>query len=388
MPKLVLDTQTLTLNVAIFVSMLGFSIITPILPLYAREVGASSLMVGFLIGAFSLARALVVSHVGILSDRLGRKRFLLAGLLGFSIVSFGMIWASTPETLLLARIGQGIFSAMVLPIAMAIIADLAPSGFEGRSFAGFNISFLLGLGLGPMVGGFIFEAWGMNSNFYCMSLICLLSFFMVLILIKPSKSAVTDSTPTKLSSDLHLLKDRTLQGVFINRIANNMGTGIYIAFLPMLCADKGISPAGVGVLFAINTIIMMVVQKPAARLTDTKYRVQLAGFSSIAAGLCKIVLPLADSFTAFLIIVTIEGVMAGAAMPSTNALAVSAGRRLKVGMGAVMGFSSMAISIGFFIGPVGGGWLADLISVPTAFWLIGSLVTIGAASPLFMQSKK
>jgi MFS family permease len=381
-----LRIQMLALNGAIFVSMLGFGIITPILPIYARELGASASVLGFIFGAFSLSRAVVVPWVGILSDRHGRKRFLLAGLLGISLLSLLMVTARTPLDLGLNRLGQGVFSAMLMPVAMAMVADLAPTGFEGRAFASFNTSFLLGLGLGPFLGGLIYDILGVEANFVLMSAISLFSFTLVWLKVGSPLPAVQPQPRTSFWRDMLLIKDRSMQGLFINRIASNLGTGFFLTFLPVLGVSRGLSSLQVGILFGINTLIMTFIQKPACRLADSRYRLQAGVWGAVAGGLCKAALAWAEDFYFFLFIIIIEGIAAGIIMPAINALGISAGHRLEAGMGAVMGFFTMALSVGYLLGPIGGGWLVDLTGLDTGFCIAGCLVALGSIAPLLLRT--
>ncbi len=381
-----LKIQMLALNGAIFVSMLGFGIISPILPIYAQGMGASSLMLGVMFGAFSFSRALVVPWVGILSDRLGRKQFLLASLLGFGVLALALIWAASPLDLTINRLIQGVFSAMLMPVAMAMVADLAPKGFEGRAFAGFNTAFLLGLGTGPFVGGFIYDVFGVNANFIFLSAVCLVSFVMVLLLVGNTVPLTPQDEPGGFWRDLRLLQDRTMQGLFINRVATNLGTAIYLSFLPVLGASKGLSSFEIGILFGVNTLVMTVIQKPSAWLADTRFRLCLGVAGSVMIGVCRILLVWADGFTTFLLVIILDGLAAGLIMPAINALGIEAGRERQAGMGAVMGFFTLALSIGFLVGPVLGGFLADHTSLQTSFYIIGICVALGSMAPLFMHS--
>lgn len=380
-----LKMQMLALNGAIFVSMLGFGIISPILPIYAADMGATSLMLGVIFGAFSLSRALVVPWVGILSDNLGRKRFMLISLLGFGVLALLLIWAASPWDLAINRLVQGIFSAMLLPVASAMVADLAPTGFEGRAFAGFNTAFLLGLGTGPFVGGLVYDVLGVNANFIFLSAVCFISFVMVLFW-------VGDTVPAKLKDetggfwrDLRLMRDRTMQGLFINRMACNLGTAIYLSFLPVLGASKGLSSFEIGILFGANTLVMTIIQKPSSWLADTRFRLAIGISGSVMVGVCRILLVWADSFVAFFMVIILDGLAAGMLMPAINALGIEAGRRVHAGMGAVMGFFTLALSVGFLLGPILGGWVADHTSLQTCFYIIGVCVILGSLAPLVMK---
>ncbi|MDR1397756.1 MAG: MFS transporter [Desulfarculales bacterium] len=381
-----LSAQMLALNGAIFVSMLGFGIITPILPIYASDLGASSLALGLLFGAFSFSRALVVPWIGMLSDRYGRKPFLLTGLMGISVFSLLMITADSPLDLGLNRLGQGVFSAMLMPIATAMVADIAPPGFEGRAFSGFNTSFLLGLGLGPFLGGFIYDILGITANFLFMSGVSLLSFTVVLLKVGSPAPITQVKKRGRLLQDMGLLKDRGMQGLFINRIATNLGTGFFITFLPVLGISRGLSTLQIGMLFGINTLIMTLIQKPAGWLADSRYRLQAGVWGAVLGGMCKTTLAWANDFYLFLLIVIIEGIAAGIIMPAINALGITSGHRLQAGMGAVMGFFTMALSIGYLAGPIGGGWVADLTGLDTGFCIAGGIVVLGSLAPLILRS--
>jgi MFS family permease len=380
------NAQMLALNGAIFVSMLGFGIITPILPIYARDLGASALALGLLFGAFSFSRALVVPWIGILSDRYGRKPFLLTGLMGIALFSLLMITAASPLDLGLNRLGQGVFSAMLMPIATAMVADIAPPGFEGRAFSGFNTSFLLGLGLGPFLGGFIYDILGASANFLFMSGVSLFSFVLVWMKVGSPAPITRTKKNGRLLQDMGLIKDRSMQGLFINRIATNLGTGFFITFLPVLGINRGLSPLQIGVLFGVNTLIMTLIQKPAGRLADSKHRLRAGVWAAALGGVCKITLAWAADFYLFLLIVIIEGIAAGIIMPAVNALGIASGHRLRVGMGAVMGFFTMALSIGYLAGPIGGGWLVDFTGLDTGFCIAGGIVALGSFAPLILRS--
>lgn len=87
---------------------------------------------------------------------------------GYGVTSLLFMLADSAEALVLTRLLQGVFAAMVLPVAMALVADITPPGMEGRSFGAFNMFFLLGFGIGPVIGGSVYEYFGLNANFVLM----------------------------------------------------------------------------------------------------------------------------------------------------------------------------------------------------------------------------
>ncbi len=120
-----------SLFIAVAVAMIGVGIIAPILPLYAKSFAASGLSIGLIFSAFSFSRSLLGPLVGRLSDRVGRKRILMIGLAGYTVVSLLYVAAMSLWQLGLFRLLQGAASVMVTPIAQAYIGDITPPGKEG-----------------------------------------------------------------------------------------------------------------------------------------------------------------------------------------------------------------------------------------------------------------
>lgn len=365
------------LEISVFVSMLGVGIIVPFLPLYARGMGASGLMMGLIFSGFSASRMVAMPYVGVASDRAGRKPFIAAGLAGFSLVALAMVLVESPWQLLSARLAQGLFAAMVLPVSMALVADVTPRGHEGRVFGGFNTAVLLGFGVGPLLGGLVFDAMGVKANFLLMAALSVASLLLVALFVREPAGIERQSQRRGFRAELSLVRDRGLLAVCLSRVGGAMALGCFIAFLPLLAAGKGVSNSEVGVLLAVNVLVMTAVQKPFGALIDRLPRMALAAAGLGLQGLCKAALPLATGFWGLCALVVVEGLAAGMALPALTALAVSQGRRMDAGMGVTMGLFGMALSVGVFVGPILGGLGADLWSVSASFYFAGAAALSG-----------
>ena len=115
-----------------FISMLGFGIVVPLLPIYADKLGATGLELGAIFAGFGITHTVFLPIVGRFSDRAGRKAFLCAGLFSLVLVSLGFIWAQNTLQLIIVRCLQGIATTMHLPVAQAYLGDITPEGEEGR----------------------------------------------------------------------------------------------------------------------------------------------------------------------------------------------------------------------------------------------------------------
>jgi DHA1 family tetracycline resistance protein-like MFS transporter len=136
----------------VFVNLVGFGIIVPLLPFYAQTFGASPVVIGMLFAAFSLAQLLATPALGVLSDRWGRRPVLIFSLLG-TVVSFVMLaMAHTLAMLFAARIIDGL-SGGNITTARAYIADVTEPHERAKAYGFLGAAFGLGFIVGPGLAG-------------------------------------------------------------------------------------------------------------------------------------------------------------------------------------------------------------------------------------------
>ncbi len=134
------------------IDLVGFGIVLPILPLYARRFGASPTAIGLLVASFSLAQLVFAPVLGRLSDRVGRKPVLVLSLAGTAVASLVTALAGTLWLLFAARVADGVSGASV-SVAQATVIDLAPAEERSRLLGLLGAAFGLGFVAGPVLGG-------------------------------------------------------------------------------------------------------------------------------------------------------------------------------------------------------------------------------------------
>lgn len=144
--------QKVLIFMTVFLYLIGFGIIIPILPLLGRELGGSALQVGWLMAIFSLMQFLFSPYWGQLSDRYGRRAILVGCLLAEGLTYIWFAFARDFWSLLLARGLAGFFGAS-LSTASAYISDITPPKERSKGMALIGVAFGLGFVIGPAVGG-------------------------------------------------------------------------------------------------------------------------------------------------------------------------------------------------------------------------------------------
>ena len=142
------------LFLTVFVDLVGFGIVLPLLPLYADRFGASGTVVGVLVLSYSAAQLLFAPLWGRLSDRYGRRPVLIVGLLGSTLSYLVFAYAGSVWVLLLSRVMAGIGGANI-PVAQAYIADVTPPEHRAANMGLIGAAFGLGFIFGPIIGGLL-----------------------------------------------------------------------------------------------------------------------------------------------------------------------------------------------------------------------------------------
>ncbi|MBA7600286.1 Tetracycline resistance protein, class B [subsurface metagenome] len=354
--------------------MLGMGLIVPLLPLYAQDLGATGTQLGILFAGYGISNSVFTPIMGRLSDRRGRKIFLCIGLLFYSIISLGYVWATNVSQLTLVRVTQGVAGAMIIPIAMAYIGDLSPEGEEGKWMGYANAAFFGGFGIGPLVGGVLGERFGWNASFYSMGGLCLLAFLIAVLFlpeIRQRKIGEKGHLSFKAMSTSPMVR-----GLFSFRLVQAVARGGIMTFLPIFAATYiGLGPALIGVLLAVNILPMTVLTGLAGRLADRFNRKALVILGNLIYLITVALIPLANTFGQQLWLCFPRVIGGALAMPAATALTVEEGR--KFGMGSTVSILMMAMSIGMVLGPTLSGVIYDAVDINAVFYFGGAVGLIG-----------
>ena len=363
------------LFISVFATMLGLGVVSPLLPIYAENLGATGIWLGIIFSAFSLSRSVFMPIVGRISDRRGRKWIILIGMFAYATLSLTYIVADSIYSLTAVRFAHGIASAMVVPIAMAYIADLSEKGKEGSHMGNFSISMFLGMGVGPLLGGFLNDALGMDSVFYVMAGLSAFATLLVAVSLPEAKPGHLKIPKIESVPMWEIFTLPAIRGVLVFSFISALGRGGMMVFIPVFAPLIAISPTEVGIVLSANTFLMALLQMPIGRLTDTGNKVTLIVVGSAVTAVSLGMIPLSGSFLPLLVITSLVGVGGAIQQPAIMALTVEAGRTL--GMGTAMGAYNTVFGIGMIIAPLMGGVFMDYIGLDAVFYVGGAISLLG-----------
>jgi len=363
------------LALAIFSSMLGAGIVVPLLPLYAKSMGATGLSLGFIFAGFSISRTIFTPVFGRLSDRKGRRFILVIGLFAYALISFTYVLADNVYQLVLIRLVHGVTGAMILPIAQAYIGDLSPEGEEGRWMGYSNSAFFSGFGFGPLMGGVLATQWGMDLAFITMGALNLLAFAIAVIMLPRSDVKKRAATPPL--SFLDMRRSGTMVGLCSFRLTISLGRSSFFTFLPVFAAmSLGLPTNLIGLLIAVHVLLVSILGVLGGRIADIFNRRAMVVIGCFVIFTYLFLVPQSPGFWSLLALCILGSIGSAVSTPAALAMTVEEGR--KYGMGSAIAAITMALSIGMALGPILSGAIVDLINIKAAFYFNAGLALFGA----------
>jgi len=369
------------LSASVGVAMIGLGIIWPLVPVYAVELGASGFQVGLIIAAFNVARTVFNPIAGRLSDHWGRKPFIVVGLFLYAAVSVFYVMSTRVDSLIFVRLLHGFTSVLVIPVALALAADIAPRQRLGLYTGTLNMAIMLGLGIGPVLGGFIRDLFGMPVAFYTMGALAVFTLIGVAVFLPGDNRHDTDRGQHPAASLMQLFKHRVVQGLFLLRFFIAAGQGCVYTFLPILALRMQITSFQVGLILGANIFLIAFLQRIFGNIADRVNPIPMIIWGSVLSGVVVLAMPYADGFYMILLLNIIMGIGNGIAMPGGFVITGQVGQTL--GMGAMMGITETGWSLGMIVSPIVSGVIMDNLGVPSIFFTGGTVTIIGVVLVFF-----
>jgi DHA1 family multidrug resistance protein-like MFS transporter len=242
----------------------------PVVPLFAQDLGAGAVMVGFINSAFLLTSGVFSFPLGLLADRWGLKIVVTVGLLISLATSLLLAVSVAPWQLLVIYLFFGLGLAAIGPTLMAYVADLSPSTHLGRSYGAYTLSIYSGMSLGPALGGWVAYCLGFRLLFVAAAVLVGLVVLLAMVFL-PSSRRIPHPTTATLENPpswRQLFRNRALMGCWLITFGGCFGLGTFITFAPLYMKERGLSVEHIGLVFALQAGVNALSRVPFGRLSD------------------------------------------------------------------------------------------------------------------------
>lgn len=351
----------------LFIDMIGFGIVIPVLPLYAEGTlfNATNTQLAWIVGIYSLLQVFASPIIGRISDRVGRKPVLAISILG-TAVGFVVLGAATTVTMLLiGRIIDGI-SGGNISTAMACIADSTSKEQRSRAMGLVGAAFGLGFVIGPALGGVLSHQFGVSVPFYTAAGLALMNSILVMLKLPETLTPEVRAKARENASVAEVFRGGhggTVVIALLSQLAGITGFSVMTAIFAIFCERRyGYDVRQVGYVLAYVGLLGALMQGGVVRrLLHRPIEKQLAiiGTAILAVSMLALAMLPAGSGLALLLLVC-AGISIGNSL-STPTLNGLASRSVTPHcQGRLMGMMQSMGGLGRFLGPMLGFGLAHL----------------------------
>ena len=370
-----LPREVYVLGLIAFCVAVGFGVLVPVLPVFARSFGVDNFQVGAVVSAFALMRLVCSPFCGRLIGIFGERLVLAVGIYVVA-VSSGVAGISTSyEQLLVLRGLGGIGSAMFTVSATTLLLTSVRHELRGRAAGFFQAGFLIGGMAGPAIGGLL-SAISITAPFFFYAATLAVAGTVGLLLLR-TRSARDDDRPTLPVRPLReVLRDRRFQAACVVNLGQGWSSfGVRSALVPVLVVEvlhRGTSWTGIA--FTCSAVVQTLAVGPAGRFVDTVGRRPAMVLGTLLAAGSILAVAFAPNIAVLIGVLCVYGV--SAAFLGT-APAASVGDAAGARGGTPVAIFSMSSDVGAILGPLVAGFLADSVGYPVAFAVGAGLLLLG-----------
>lgn len=382
------------LTFVLFVVMLGYGIIIPILPFYIESMGAGGTELGLLVASYAVMRLVCGPIWGGLSDRIGRKPVLLVGIFGYAVAMLWFGLANSLWMLFAARILSGVLSSATAPTTMAFIGDSTPEKERGGGMGLLGAAGGVGTIIGPVLGGFL-AGESLATPFFLAAGLSLLSLLLAAVFLPeslPVEARHSDGRGGKLvdlkgwGQAIYSPIGSLLALTFISTCGLMIFANVFGLYA---LARFDFGPDDVGVMMMALGLVSALAQGAlAGPLTRRWGDEKVIQGSLLATALGFALMMLADTYLTILLATAFFGLAVSLQIPALTSLT---SRRATLPQGIAMGLSNSFVSLGRITGPVLGGLALDIhLNLPylggAAIMLLGFLASLAWIRPVDGQA--
>lgn len=374
-----------------FIAMSGIGLVIPVMPQYLETFGVAGQALGFIIASFALGQFLFSPLAGDLSDKLGRKKLIIVGLVIFSASQLWFGLATYEWMLYAARFISGIGGAFLIPATMAFVADITTLEERGKGMGFLGASMSLGFMIGPALGGFLASV-SLSFPFYMASLAALIAGIISLIILPDIKNTVSEipSEPKKRENIITQMKNSVKTPYFMMLIiifVFTFGIANFQTTFSLYVDHKyNYTPQDIAVVLTVGGFIGVIVQTLVVEKLFKRFgELNVILVNLVVAAIAFLLFFVVDGFALVLLVASIFSTATTLIRPAVNTvISKMAGNE----QGFAAGMNNAYMSLGSMIGPALAGMFFDInISYP---FIVGSIILLAswAITLIWIKRKK
>jgi DHA1 family multidrug resistance protein-like MFS transporter len=368
-----------------FITMSAIGLIIPIMPNFLKEFGATAKVLGYLISIIAFAQFIFSPIAGGLSDRIGRKKLIIFGLIlnGTSQILFGL--ATDLWELFILRFLTGVGSAFIVPPIMAYAADISTIDERGKTMGIIGAAISFGFMIGPGIGGALSNV-NLHFPFFVAGIAAIIAGILSLLFL-PKTVPTSKEAPTDKNIIKQMIRSvRTPYFVLLIAVfVFSFGIANFQATLSMFLTNKfDYTPNDIAIVMTVGGFIGVIVQGLLLnRLFERFGEMNIILYSLISAAFSMLGMIFVNRFFLILLVATLFQTATTLIRPAVNTLISKvAGQE----QGYAAGMNNAYMSLGNMIGPAIAGTLLDWhINIP---FILGTVILIVCYFITFIWNKK
>ncbi|MWV42167.1 MFS transporter [Paenibacillus sp. HJL G12] len=377
-----------------FVTGVGMSQIAPILPLYVQQLGVNNAesvaqFSGIAFGITFIISAIFSPIWGKAADKFGRKPMLLRASLGMAVVVGCMGFAHNVYVLIGLRLLQGAITGYSTACT-TLIATQTDQEHAGYALGTLSTANIAGSLLGPTIGGFIAENFGLQNSFFITGLLMMIAFVTTLLFVK--ENFVRENKKTLSIKEIwHTVPEKSLTitlfvTFFVLTVALYSVEPIITVYITKLSSHSGHIALLAGLAFSASGLANIIAAPRLGKLSDRIGAHKVIFAALIAAGILFIPQAFVQNPWQLMVLRFLFGLTAAGLVPSVNILIKKITPNALTGR--VFGFNMSAGYLGVFGGAVLGGQVAAWFSIRDVFFITSALLLLNAVWVYFKVYKK
>ena len=372
-----------TIYIPGFLMFVGHGMTAPIIPIYAKHLGASLALAGLVVSFRGFGQLLFNLPAGMMIARLGNRRLLLVSTIGIIGSAAAMGFSKSAQSLIFWAFLSGGFHSTWQMTRVYYVREVAPPTSRGRAISAIGGLVRIGSFVGPIVGGFIAQFLGFAATFYAQAAITALS---LLFYIKPDavSTQVPETSRNSLSTIGTVLKQHRRSFLTVGLVALSFSAirAARQTILPLWGDSITLGVAAIGLIVGFSSGADMMLFIPAGIVMDRKGRKWTAVPSLLIMSGSLLLLPGAETFTGLLFV----GLAVGLGNGFGAGIVMTLGTDLAPdeNTGIFLGLWFLISGIGSTLAPLMVGVVADAVSLGTAATLAGFVGIAGALYFLFI----